>query len=170
MHSLISHLIKIKYCYMKLMNILYRTKSVCKKFHNQNPDQRIIVAEPSKVIASTKHYSNLLKMNWFVSKRTNSILTDSFIYIGKNKIDKNSVKNLKITYFKSFFNLLSYQVVCFDYNNLHYYIGMRFSPIWEDSLSVNSIEKINKKITFSHLLFIGLMIYLLISVTKKWLL
>jgi len=152
------------------MSILYRTKSVSKKFQNQNPDQVIIVVEPSKVIVSTKYYSNLLKMNWFVSRRTNSILTDSLICIGKDKIDKNSVKNLKITYFKSFFNLLSYQVVCFDYNNLHYYIGMTFSPMWEDSFSVNSTEKINRKITFLHIFFIVSMIYFLISITKKWLL
>jgi len=106
-------------------------------------------------------------MNWLTSKRTNTILTDDLICYGKNKIDKNSIENLKITYFNSFFNLLSYQVVCFDYNNLHYYIGMAFSPKWESSLSVNSVEKINRKINLLHILFIGAMIYFLISVIKR---
>jgi len=152
---------------MRLMNILYGTRRICKKFEKRNPNGQIIVAEPSKVVISKNRNNDLLKMNWLISKRTNTILTDNLICFGKNKIDKNTIKNVKITYFKSFFNLLSYQVVCFDYNNLHYYIGMGFSPKWEGSLFVNSTEKINRKITFSHILFIGAIVYFLISVTKR---
>jgi len=82
---------------MWLMNILYGTKRVCDKFYKENPNQRIIVAEPSKVIISKNNNNNLLKMNWLISKRTNTILTDDLICIGKNKIDKNTIKNVKIT-------------------------------------------------------------------------
>jgi len=153
---------------MKLMNFIYNTKKACKKFVKKNPEQRIIIAEPSKIIVSKNNkHNNLLEMNWLTSKRTNVILTDSLICFGENNIDINAIKNLKITYFKSFFNLLSYQVVCFDYKNLHYYFGLTFSPKWEDSLSVNSIEKINRKITFLHIFFVGAMLYFLISITKR---
>jgi|GEM_PF-1208882 len=152
---------------MQLINILYCTKRVCKKFDKRNPNERIIVAEPSKIVISKNRNNNPLELNWLLSKRTNTILTDNLISFGENKVDKNAIKNVKITYFKRFFNLLSYQVICFDYNNLHYYIGMGFSPKWKNSLLVNSTEKINRKITFLHIWLIGSMVYFLISVTKR---
>jgi len=136
---------------MQLINVLYGTKRVCKKFDKRNPNERIIVAEPSKVIISKNRNNNMLELNWLLSKRSNAILTNNLICFGKNKINKNAIKNVKITYFKRFFNLLSYQVICFDYNNLHYYIGMGFSPKSKNSLPVNSTEKINRKITFLHI-------------------
>jgi len=152
---------------MQLMNILYGTKRVCKKFDKRNPNERIIVAGPSKVIVSKNRNNNPLELNWLISKRTNTILTDNLISFGENKIDKNAIKNVKITYFESFFNLLSYQVIYFDYNNLHYYIGMGFSSKWENSPIVNSTEKINRKITFLHIWLIRAVVYFLISVTKR---
>src|SRR5690606_39232504 len=108
---------------MKLMNFIYQSNKARKIFEQKNPDERVQSVDPSKVIVSKKTFSgiDILRLNWFFSKRINVILTDNLISFENNKINKQLLSDEQITYFKTLFGLLTYQVVSFSYNNNQYY-------------------------------------------------
>ena len=146
---------------MKIMNWFYRTNKHVEKF-NKSFSEEILLVEPTKVLTSKDFHENPQTMNWFLSNRTVTILTDKSIFFNKKKIDLTSLKNTKLFLYKTFLGFISYQVFCFQYDNQFYYLGMNSANKWQDIVSeVYPVKKTNYTSTILILLVVAVLLYFL---------
>jgi hypothetical protein len=95
---------------MKLMHLIYRTKTVANKFKKDFDENNIVLIEPTKLLITKNFTNEPQKLNWILSTRTVTILTDRSIFFNKKKLDINEIKEVKIFLYKTFLGLVSYQV------------------------------------------------------------
>src|SRR5690606_25655419 len=79
------------------------------------------------------------------SKRTNIILTENLIAYGNTIIEREYISKEEITKFKTFFGLIKYQAIRFNFQDSFYYIGMNWAPKWQQILPANRDIKESEK-------------------------
>lgn len=146
---------------MKVMKLLYSTDRVMSRFKQNFPNEDVVSIEPSKIIMSKKKISgvDILNLNWLLSKRTNIILTENFIAFGNTIIEREYISEQEITKFKTFFGLIKYQTIRFNFQDSYYYAGMNWTPKWQQALSANSdIKEVKKSQIWTIVLIISLLL------------
>jgi len=127
------------------MKLIYRSDTVAREFSKKMPNEKVLSVEPSKILLNTNFHPEVRKMNWLFSIRKNTILTDNFLIYGKHVFKKDDLREVKVILLKTFFNLISYQVISFRHNNVYYYIGMNFNSYWIDNMNEVEVMADNKR-------------------------
>lgn len=146
------------------MNLIYRTDKCVKKF-NKDFSEEIVLVEPTKVLTSLDFNKNPKKLNWLLSNRTVTILTDKSIFFNKKKMDITQLKNTKLFLYKTFMGFVSYQVFCFNYKNKFYYLGMNSNNKWLNL--TGEIYHVKKRNNASTILVLLVVVVLLFCLGKQ---
>ena len=148
-----------------LVDLIYGTKQVRKKFELDHPTEKVLAADASKGIITSSNEDVTRGLNWITSQRAVILLTDDKIVCGKWTIPLHTIASAKLMKFSSLLggiHVLKIQTV----DNVNYQFGMQLNSEWTKQQRIPlTLEKGKvKQSTFStlvRLFALGYLIYLL---------
>ena len=152
-----------------LVDLIYGTRRVIRKYQNDNPSETVFAADATKSIMTAENQDIQRGLDWVTSQRTVVLLTDKNLICGKWTIPLDSIARAKLLKINSLFG--SGQVLKIQTNNNeNYQFGMQINPEWTVQ-NVLPLEIENGKITnsvFSIIVRILLVGYLLYWLYEKF--
>lgn len=152
----------------RLIDIIYGTNRVVKEFELAYPGERVIAASGVKGVKSTPKTEVDTGAKWIVSRRAVAILSDQRIKCGDWDIPLEEIESAELINLRGLISkgqLLNISTR----DNIGYQMGMQLNPDWLNSDQLN-LQYVNKKIkisTFSWLMRIVLILYLVYHVYKR---
>ena len=150
-----------------LVDFIYGTKRVKRKFEQMNPDEKVLAADASKGIITAADQEIQRGVDWVTSQRAVILLTDKRIVCGKWSIPLDTVLNAHLIELHSLFGsgqVLKLQTT----DNKNYQFGMQMNPEWTNQQVLPLVLEKGKvkNSAFSiilRLVIAGLIIYWLLS-------
>ncbi len=146
-----------------LVDLIYGTGRVRKKFEINNPTEKVLAADASKGIVTTSNQDIKRGLDWVTSQRAILMLTDKKIICGKWIIPLDTISTAQLIKIKTLFGggqVLKVQTT----DSKNYQFGMQVNPEWTNQeLLPLTIEKGQiKHSAFSiliRLIIVGYLIY-----------
>jgi len=146
-----------------LVDLIYGTKRVRRKFQLANPNEKVLAADACKGIVTTSNQDIQRGLDWVTSQRAVVLLTDKKIVCGKWTILLDTITSAKLIKINSLFGggqVLKVQTT----DKKSYQFGMRHNPEWtnQQSLPLTFEKGTVKYSVFSiiiRLIAIGYLIY-----------
>lgn len=124
-----------------LVDLLYGTRRVRRKFVINNPNEKVLAADASKGILTTTNEDIQRGLEWVTSQRAVILLTDKKLVCGKWTIPLDTITTAQLLKINSLFGdgqVLKVQTT--DHKN--YQFGMQLNPEWtSQQLLPLTIEK-----------------------------
>lgn len=124
-----------------LVDLIYGTGRVRRKFERDNPSEKVLAADASKGIVTTSNQDIQRGLDWVTSQRAVVLLTDKKLVCGKWTIPLDTISTAQLVEIKTLFGggqVLKVQTM--DGNN--YQFGMQNNPEWTNQeLLPLTIEK-----------------------------
>jgi hypothetical protein len=112
-----------------LVDLIYGTRSIRRKFQTKNPTETVLASDASKGIMTTNNQDIKRGLDWVISQRAVVLLTDKKIICGKWTIPLDNIKSAQLLKIKSLFS--SGQVLKVQTNDdKNYQFGMQINPEW----------------------------------------
>lgn len=152
----------------KIVDTIYRTNQVRRKYSKKNPDEKIWASDVSKGIRTKQNKDLERGIHWITSQRAVVLLTDEKLVCGKWVIKISEIKNAKIIRIKSIFGggqVLKIQTLDDD----HYQFGMQLNNEWkaQSVLPINIEDGKVKYSNFSIAIRVFILIYFIYWVIEK---
>ena len=146
-----------------LVDLIYGTGRVRRKFERDNPNEKVLVADASKGIVTTTNQDIQRGLDWVTSQRAVVLLTDKKLVCGKWTIPIDTITEAQLLKINSLFGggqVLKVQTT----DDKNYQFGMQLNPEWTSQQRLPLIlEKGQvKNSTFSiivRLIAVGYLIY-----------
>ncbi|WP_413532329.1 hypothetical protein [Empedobacter brevis] len=146
-----------------LVDLIYGTGRIRRKFEYNNPNEKILAADASKSIMTTSNQDIQHGFDWVTSQRAVVLLTDNKIVCGKWTIPLETISTAKLLKINSLFGsgqVLKVQTT----DDKNYQFGMQLNPEWTNQQRLPlTLEKGQvKHSAFSiivRLLVVGYLIY-----------
>ena len=147
----------------ELVDLIYGTGRVRRKFEQDNPSEKVLAAGASKGIVTTTNQEIQRGFNWVTSQRAVVLLTDKNIICGKWTIPLDTIASAQLLKINSLFGggqVLKIQTK----DNRNFQFGMQLNPEWTSQQQLPlTLEKGHVKYsTFSitvRLIAVGYLIY-----------
>ena len=112
-----------------LVDLIYGTRSVRRKFQAKNPTETVLASDASKGIMTTNNQDIKRGIDWVISQRAVVLLTDKKIICGKWTIPLDNIKSAQLLKISSLFS--SGQVLKIQTNDdKNYQFGMQMNLEW----------------------------------------
>jgi len=152
-----------------LVDLIYGTGRVRKKFEINNPTEKVLAADASKGIVTTSNQDIKRGLDWVTSQRAILMLTDKKIICGKWIIPIDTISTAQLIKIKSLFGggqVLKVQTT----DGKNYQFGMQVNPEWTNQeLLPLTIEKGQvKHSAFSILIRLIIVGYLIYWIYKRF--
>jgi len=119
----------------KIVDLIYGTKSIVRKFEVNNPNEKVLAADASKGIMTTSNDEVKYGTNWINSQRAVLMLTNNRIISGKWEIDLGNISKINLIKISSIFG--SGQVLKIETkDDKHYQFGMQINPDWVNQQTI----------------------------------
>lgn len=112
-----------------LVDLIYRTRRVRRKFERDNPNEKVLAADASKGIVTTTNQDIQRGLDWVTSQRGVVLLTDQKLVCGKWTIPLDNISKAQLLKINSLFGggqVLKVQTT----DNKNYQFGMQLNPEW----------------------------------------
>ena len=112
-----------------LVDLIYGTGRVRRKFERDNPNEKVLAADASKGIVTTKNQDIQRGLDWVTSQRAVVLLTDKKIISGKWTIPLDTIATAQLLNINSLFGsgqVLKVQTT----DDKNYQFGMQLNPEW----------------------------------------
>ena len=112
-----------------LVDIIYGTRRVRRKFELDNPNEKVLTADASKGIIITTNQDIQRGVDWVTSQRAVVMLTDKKIVCGKWTIPLETISTAQLIKINSLFGdgqVLKVQTT----DDKNFQFGMQFNPEW----------------------------------------
>jgi hypothetical protein len=112
-----------------LVDLLYGTERVRRKFELDNPSEKVLAADGSKGIVTTTNQNIQRGLDWVTSQRSVVMLTEKKIVCGKWTIPLNTIATAQLVEINSLFGsgqVLKVQTI----DDGNYQFGMQLNPEW----------------------------------------
>lgn len=112
-----------------LVDLIYGTGRVRRKYQNENPTETVLAADGSKGIVTTENQEIQRGLDWVTSQRAIVMLTDKNIICGKWTIPLTNIATAQLLKINSLFGggqVLKIQTK----DNKNYQFGMQLSQEW----------------------------------------
>ena len=112
-----------------LVDLIYGTGRVRRKFEQANPNEKVLAADASKVIVTTTNQDIQRGLDWVTSQRAVVLLTENKIVCGKWSISLDEITTAQLLKIKSLFGggqVLKVQTT----DDKNYQFGMQLNPEW----------------------------------------
>lgn len=147
----------------RLIDLIYGTGRIKRKFELSNPNERVFAADASKGIMTTTNQDIKRGLNWATSQRAIVMLTDQKIICGNWIIPLDTISTTQLVKINSLFGggqVLKIQTT----DDKNYQFGMQLNPEWTSQKKLPlTLEKGQiKHSTFStivRLIAVGYLIY-----------
>ncbi|MEQ1732732.1 MAG: hypothetical protein ABL940_03615 [Bacteroidia bacterium] len=113
----------------RLIDLIYGTRRIKRKFELSNPSERVFATDASKGIMTTTNQDIKRGLNWATSQRAIVILTDQKIICGNWIIPLDSISTAQLVKINSLFGggqVLKIQTT----DDKNYQFGMQLNPEW----------------------------------------
>lgn len=114
-----------------LVDLIYGTKRVRKKYEESNPGEKVVASDASKGITTTQEQAITRGTDWVTSQRAVLLLTNNNIICGKWTIPIDQIKSSELLKFSSLFGdgaVLKIQTN----EGINYQFGMQINPEWTE--------------------------------------
>lgn len=114
-----------------LVDLIYGTRRVRRKYEQANPDEKVVAADASKGIITNKNQGITRGTDWVTSQRAVVLLTSKKVICGKWTIPLDQVQSSQLLKFRSLFGdgaVLKLQTV----DGTNYQFGMQINPEWAE--------------------------------------
>lgn len=152
----------------KIVDVIYGTNRVRRKYAKRNPDEKIWASDASKAIITKEDKDLERGIDWVKSQRAVLLLTDKKLICGKWKIRISEIENANLIKVKTIFG--GGQVLKIKTSNDdHYQFGMQINKEWETQL-VLPLNIENGKINYSKFsiaIRIFILLYLVYWIIEK---
>ena len=118
-----------------LVDLIYGTKRVRRKFELENPNEKVLAADASKGIVTTTNQDIQRGLDWVTSQRAVVLLTDKKIICGKWTIPFDTISTAQLLKINSLFGggqVLKVQTT----DDKNYQFGMQLNPEWTNQQSL----------------------------------
>jgi hypothetical protein len=112
-----------------LVDLIYGTGRIRRKFELDNPNEKVLAADASKGIVTTTNQDIQRGLDWVTSQRAVVMLTDKKIVCGKWTIPLDTVSTAQLLKINSLFGggqVLKVQTT----DDINYQFGMQINPEW----------------------------------------
>ena len=112
-----------------LVDLIYGTGQVRRKFELTNPNENVLAADASKGIVTTSNQDIQRGLDWVTSQRAVVMLTDKKIVCGKWTIPLDKISTVQLIKINSLFGdgqVLKVQTT----DEKNYQFGMQLNPEW----------------------------------------
>ncbi len=112
-----------------LVDLIYGTERARRKFEREHPNEKVLAADASKGIVTTKNQDIQLGLDWVTSQRAVVLLTDKKLVCGKWTIPLDTISTAQLFKIKSLFGggqVLKVQTT----DDKNYQFGMQLNPEW----------------------------------------
>lgn len=112
-----------------LVDLIYGTRRVRRKYQVENPAETVLAADASKGIVTTANQDIKRGLDWVTSQRAVVLLTDKKIICGKWTIPLDTISTAKLVQINSLFGggqVLKVQTT----DDKNYQFGMQLNPEW----------------------------------------
>jgi hypothetical protein len=112
-----------------LVDIIYGTGRIRRKFEQDNPNEKVLAADASKGIVTTTNQDIQRGLDWVTSQRAVVLLTDQKIICGKWTIPLDTISTAQLLKINSLFGggqVLKVQTT----DDKNYQFGMQLNPEW----------------------------------------
>lgn len=112
-----------------LVDLIYGTGRVRRKYQTENPSESVFAADASKGIVTTNNQDITRGLDWVTSQRAVVLLTDKKIVCGKWKIPLENIQKTQLIKINSLFGggqVLKIQTK----DDKNYQFGMQVNPEW----------------------------------------
>lgn len=112
-----------------LVDLIYGTGRVRRKFERNNPNEKVLAADASKGIVTTTNQDIQRGLDWVTSQRAVILLTDQKLVCGKWTIPLETISTAQLLKIKSLFGggqVLKVQTT----DDKNYQFGMQLNPEW----------------------------------------
>ena len=142
-----------------IVDFVYMTGRVRRKFQLNNPNERVLAADASKGIVTDENQDIQHGVDWVISQRAVILLTDKKIICGKWIISLDTISTAQLLKYGSG-QVLKIQTE----NGKNYQFGMQMNPEWTNQQILPlTLEKERVKYSFFsiivRLIFVGCLIY-----------
>ena len=152
----------------KIVDFIYGTNRIRKKYSKNNPEEKILASDASKGIRTMENEELERGMDWVTSQRAVLILTDKKLNCGNWKINIDEIQNANLIKIKTIFGPGQVLKITTK-NNDNYQFGMQLNEEWT-SQSVLPLSIENGKIKYSNFsiaIRILLLLYLIYWIIDK---
>ena len=156
--------------FKKIMDFIYGTGRVSRKYSTEHPDETVLVADASKGIMTKGDKDIKRGIDWVTSQRAVVLLTDKRIKCGQWDILLNNIANAKLTRINTTFG--HGQVLKIETNDQgNFQFGMQMNREWTEQTTLPlTLEKGKLKYSLLsiiiRLVLIGYLIYWIIEKIK----
>lgn len=157
------HTIMINQILKGLVDLIYGTRRVKRKFELNNPNEKVLAADASKGIMTTTNQDIQRGLDWVTSQRAVVMLTDKKIICGKWIIPLDTIATAKLVKINSLFG--GGQVLkVYTTDGKNYQFGMQINPDWtnQQQLPLTLEEEQVKHSVFSifaRVILVGFLLY-----------
>jgi len=112
-----------------LVDLIYGTERARRKFEREHPHEKVLAADASKGIVTTKNQDIQLGLDWVTSQRAVVLLTDKKLVCGKWTIPLDTISTAQLLKINSLFGggqVLKIQTT----DDKNYQFGMQLNPEW----------------------------------------
>jgi hypothetical protein len=112
-----------------LVDLIYGTGRIRRKFELDNPNEKVLAADASKGIVTTTNQDIQRGLDWVTSQRAVVMLTDKKIVCGKWTIPLDTLSTAQLLKINSLFGggqVLKVQTT----DDINYQFGMQINPEW----------------------------------------
>lgn len=112
-----------------LVDLIYGTGRIRRKFERNNPNEKILAADASKSIMTTSNQDIQRGLDWVISQRAVVLLTENKIVCGKWTIPLDTISTAQLLKINSLFGggqVLKVQTT----DDKNYQFGMQLNPEW----------------------------------------
>lgn len=124
-----------------LVDLIYGTERVRRKFEHDNPNEKVLAADACKGIVTTTHQDIQRGLDWVTSQRAVVMLIDKKIVCGKWIIPLDNIATAQLIKVNSLFGggqVLKVQTT----DDKNYQFGMQLNPEWTNQQRIPlTIEK-----------------------------
>ena len=114
-----------------LVDLIYGTSRVRRKFEYNNPGECVLAADASKGVATTTNQDIQRGLDWVTSQRAVVMLTEKKIICGKWLIPLDTISTARLVRINSSFG--AGQVLKIETTeDKHYQFGMQVNPEWSN--------------------------------------
>jgi hypothetical protein len=146
-----------------LVDLIYGTGRVRRKFERDNPNEKVLAADSSKGIVTTTNQDIQRGLDWVTSQRAVILLTDQKLVCGKWTIPLDTISTAQLLKINSLFGggqILKVQTT----DDKNYQFGMQRNPEWTSQQRLPlTLEKGQVKHSafsiFVRLIAVGYLIY-----------
>lgn len=152
-----------------LVDVIYGTGRVRRKYQNEHPTETVLAADASKGIVTTGNQDIQRGLDWITSQRAVVLLSDKKIVCGNWTIPLDSIQTVQLIEVNSLLGggqVLKIQTK----DGANYQFGMQRNPEWtnQQTLSLTQEKGQVKNSTFSIIVRIILIAYLIYWVYEQF--